>query len=350
VQTAPLPESLLSRCQADESFLADLLTKKFCDHLPLYRQAEILARDGIHISRQVLCNWVLRCGKALRPLYDLMTTLILESGNVFMDETPLMMQDPGKGKLHQGYMWVLAGGNQADPPYRIYEFCESRQHSNAVKLLDGYDKVLHSDKFGAYEALAKAKQFTWCPCWVHIRRKFFEAETGDPLFRAWVLRKIRYLFMLERVAWARSPEERLRIRREKEAPIIDELIEKIKARLIDGKILPKSKFREALGYFCGLIPYIKNYTEHPFARMDNNVAERAVRPIALGRKNWLFVGNEDAGKAAGVVLSLVQTCRSLKINPREYLEDVMRRLMSHSANKLDELLPDNWAKSRQQAN
>jgi hypothetical protein len=161
-----------------------------------------------------------------------------------------------------------------------------------------------------------------------------------------VLRKIRYLYMLERVAWNRSEEERLRIRQEKEGPIIDELIQGIKKRLVDGKILPKSKFRDALAYFLGLAPHLKNYLKHPYARLDNNVAERAIRPLAIGRKNWLFVGNEEGGEASAVILSLVQTCRGLSINPRDYLEDVMRRLMSHPVNKLHELLPDQWSKAR----
>ncbi len=181
----------------------------------------------------------------------------------------------------------------------------------------------------------------------HTRRKFFEAEVGDLIFREWVLRKIKYLFMLEKVAWKRSPEERLEIRLEKEIPIIDELIAKIKGKLTDGRILPKSKLREAIGYFCGLIPHLKNYTKSPWARLDNNVAERAIRPLAIGRKNWLFFGSVEGGEAGGVILSLVQTCRGLGINPMEYLEDVMRRLMGHNAQKLHELLPDQWRKDRE---
>ena len=155
--------------------------------------------------------------------------------------------------------------------------------------------------------------------------------------------------MLEKIAWARSPEERLRIRQEKEAPIIEELIEKIKKRLTQGSLLPKSKFREALGYFCGLIPYLKNYTKHAFARLDNNVAERAIRPLAIGRKNWLFFGSEDGGEAGAILLSFVQTCRGLGINPREYLEDIFRRLMGHNAQKLEELLPDQWLLAKKKA-
>jgi transposase len=345
VVTAELPESLLNRCQADESFLADILVKKFCDHLPLYRQAEIMSREGIRISRQTLCKWVLRAGMALKPLYNVMLKQILQSNNIFYDETPVDMLDPGKGKTHQAYMWVLVGGQAADPPYRIYDFCTNRCHYNAAELLKGYHGVLHSDKYGAYESLANKKQLIWSPCWSHIRRKFIEAESGDPQFRNWVLKQIRYLFMLERIAWARSEKERLRIRQEKEIPIIDRLIEAIKEKLINGKVLPKSKFREALGYFYSLIPYLKNYTQHAFARLDNNVAERAVRPVAIGRKNWLFVGSEEGGEAAGVILSLVQSCRAIGVNPREYLEDVMRRIMGHSAQQLHELLPDQWYKT-----
>jgi len=241
----------------------------------------------------------------------------------------------------------LVGGKAADPPYRIYDFCTDRRYYNAAELLKDYHGVLHSDKYGAYETLANKKQFTWCPCWAHVRRKFIETESGDLPFRDWVLSQINDLFMFEKQAWAMSEEERLRIRQEKEMPIIDGLIVAIKDKLINGKVLSKSKFKEALGYFCGLIPYLKNYTQHAYARLDNNVAERAVRPLAIGRKNWLFVGNEVGGEAAATILTLVQSCRAIGANPREYLEDVMRRLMAHNSQKLQELLPDQWLKARQ---
>ncbi len=345
VLTAELPDTLLPRCRADESFLAEILTQKYVDHLPLYRITEIAARAGVGISRKLLSQWVLRCGLALKPLYDVMLKKVLESNNIFIDETPVSLQD--KGKCRTTYMWVIVGGEAPNPPYRVYDFRENRCHNHVLEMLKDYQGVLHSDKYGAYEKLALAKKITWAPCWAHIRRKFFEAETDLP-FRAWMLRKIKYLFMLEKVAWNRSPEERLRIRQEKEVPIIDELIHAVKQKQA-GKILPKSKLREALGYFCGLIPYLKNYTKHAFARLDNNVAERAVRPLAIGRKNWLFLGSITGGEAAAVILSLVQTCRGLNINPREYLEDVMRRLMGHNAQKLHELLPDELLKTQQAA-
>lgn len=307
--------------------------------MPLYRISEMYERNGLKISRKLLSQSVVRIGIELEPLYDEMRRKIMGGSVLFIDESPLKMREKEKAKTT--YMWVLADGSG----YQLYDFKQSRCHENAFEILKGYLGCVHSDKYGAYEILAQKKEIIWCPCWSHVRRKFFEAQT-DPPFREWVLRKIRYLFMLERIAWGRSAEERLRIRQEKEVPIIDELTERVKGRLLAGKDTPKSALRQALGYFCGLIPYLKNYTRHADARFDNNTAERAVRPLAIGRKNWLFVGSPNGGKAAAVLFSLVQTCRRLGIDPQEYLEDIMRRIMDHSSQKLHELLPDQWLLSR----
>jgi len=342
VVCAELPESLLTRCLADESLLAEILVKKFNDHLPLYRCEEIFKRDNIRISRKTLSQWVLRASLALKPLYEELLKVILKTGNIFVDESPVSMLAPGKGKVHKAYMWVVESEG-----FCVFDFRKDRKHINAKNILKDFEGVFHSDKYGAYEELAKKPQLTWCPCWAHIRRKFFEAETGDPKFRKWMLRHIRYLFMLDRIALARPPNERLRIRQEKELPLIDKMIDACKRKLIEGKVLPKSKLREALGYFCGLIPYLKNYAYHAKALLDNNTAERTIRPLAIGRKNWLFVGSEDGGEAAAIAISIIQSCRHHGVNPRLYLEDVMRRIMAHPANKLRELLPDRWAKAQE---
>jgi transposase len=339
--TASMPDSIIPRCLVDESLLAEVLVQKFSDHLPLYRISEILSRRNIKISRNLLSQWVVRCGMALKPLFDVMLKRILESENVFADETPVRFFD-NDAKIQFGYLWTICGGNQQNPPYRVYNFRKNRNHEHIIELLKDYRGVLHSDKYGVYEKMATSKQIMWCPCWVHIRRKFFEAESGDPTFRQSVLTTINELFALEDEAWKLTAEERLKIRVEKEEPIIDELICKVRNRLNNGAILPKSKFREALCYFCGLTPYMKNYIKHPFAHLDNNIAERAIRPIAIGRKNWLFFGSADGGVAGSVILSLVHTCRGLKINPRDYIEDILRKIMGHNAQKLHELLPDEW--------
>lgn len=341
VVCAELPDSLLPRCLADESLLAEVLVTKFSDHLPLYRSEEIFKRHRIGISRQLLSQWVIQSSFALKPLYDRMRMRILESGNVFIDESPVSMLAPGTGKTHKAYMWVVAGNDLC-----AFDFRENRKHKIAGDILKDFQGTFHSDKYGAYEELAQKPHLTWCPCWGHIRRKFFEAESGDPAFRKWMLRHIRYLFMFERIALEHPSDKRLQIRKEKQLPLIDKMTDACQRKLIDGRILPKSKLRTALGYFCGLIPYLKNYAVQPDARLDNNTAERAIRPLAIGRKNWLFVGNSRGGEAAAIALSLIQSCRSLGVNPREYLEDVMHRIMGHPVNKLDELLPDNWAKEQ----
>jgi transposase len=200
IRTADLPDSIIPKCRADESLLAEIITRKFADHLPLYRISEILSRDSIQISRQLLSQWVVRIGQTLKPFYDLMLKGILESGCIYIDESPVDMLKPGKGKTHQGYMWVIAGGKERDPPNRAYSFRTDRKHKNVYELIGDYRGLLHSDKYAAYERLAAEKKIIWCPCFSHIRRKFFEAES-DPEFRNWCLRKIRYLFLFEKVAW-----------------------------------------------------------------------------------------------------------------------------------------------------
>ena len=341
IACAELPDCLLPRHRADESLLAELLVNKFGDHLPLYRIEGIWKRQGINAPRQLLSQWVMGATTALEPLFDELLKAVLESDAVFIDESPVSMLAPGKGKTHQAYMWVVTNGTLC-----VYDFREDRRHLNAEDILKDFKGVFHSDKYGAYENLARKPNLIWCPCWAHIRRKFFEAENGNPKFRDWILDRIRDLFKIDKEALKKPPDERLRIRQEEQIPIIDEMISAVKHELVNGNHLPKSKFRKALGYFCSLVPYLKNYTLHADARLDNNTAERSIRPLAIGRKNWMFVGNKRGGRAAAIAISLIQSCRNLNINPREYLEDVMSRIMGHPANKLSELLPDQWAASK----
>lgn len=328
VLVKPMPGGIFLKSKVDESLLAHIVTMKFADHLPLYRIQEILERDHVKISRQLLSHWVLEIGENLIPLYDLMEKRILKNSSLFVDETPIKVLVKGKKTAHEGYMWLYRGGGGLDPPYTLYDFCMSRKHANVIDKLEKYKGLLHSDQYGAYETLSKKKEIIWQPCMAHVRRRFIEAQSGDQEFKNWVLRKIRYLYMLERVAKARSPEERLRIRDKKERPILEEVIQAVKKKLLEGKALPKSKYTKALKYFAGVADHITNYLEHEEAHIDNNVAERAIRPLTIGRKNWLFVGSEKGGKAAATLLSLIQTCRHLKINPREYMEDIMRRVMA----------------------
>jgi transposase len=347
VSIPPVQDSIIPKCRADESLLAEIVTRKYADHLPLYRLSEIFSRDGVQISRQLMSQWILKLGSIFTPLYNLMWERILSSGNVFIDETPVKLQVKGKGKLQTGYMWIIVGGQEANPPYCLFRFFTNRAHIHAEEMIKGFSGSLHSDKLDIYQKLGRRDEIIWHPCWEHAKRKFQEMVAGDLKFRDWIVEKIQLLAVLEREAWELNETERVLFRKAREGPIIDEIIAAVKDKYENGFYLPKSKYREALYYIYGLIPYLKNYLNRPYARMDNNIAERALRSLTIGRKNWLFVGSEDGGMASAVLLSLVQTCRRLGINPREYLEDIMRRFLNHPINKLDELLPDNWLKNRE---
>lgn len=343
IKMADLPDSIIGRSAVDESIIADILTKKFCDHLPLYRQAEMLLRDKISVSRQTLASYVVQAGKALKPLYDLLTEEIKKSGNIFVDETPIDMLAPGRGKTVQGYMTVMAGGQSLNPGLRVYTFLTSRKHEGFEKLLKGYSGVFHSDKYQAYEKEAKKQGKTWCPCYAHIRRKFVEAGE-DPPFQKEILLLLQELFSIEEKSRDLAPEQRIQMRVEEAVPIIDTLLQKAKERL-SKRLLPRSNIGKAIGYLLGLSPYLKNYIQNPYARLDNNVAERALKLVVIGRKNWMFVGNQQGGEASAVIYSLAQTCRALQINPQDYFDDVLRRIQGHPYNKLVELLPQNWKKA-----
>lgn len=341
IKTPDLPEAFMPRCAVDESVVADVLVKKFCDHLPLYRQAEILRRDQISISKQTLSSYILKAATVLSPLYRLLEKEIKASGNIFIDESPVDLLAPGTGKTQTGYMVTLVGGQSLDPALKIYKFFPNRKHENIHKILSDYKGVFHSDKYGAYEKEAQQPSKIWMPCMAHVRRKYFEAEAGDPKFRETVLALIQELFAIEERGKNLTPEDRVDLRRKEAMPILENLLAQNKERLKRG-LLPKSKLTTAIGYFLNLAPYLRNYIEHPFARLDNNPAERALKLVVIGRKNWLFVGHKEGGEASAIIYSLAQTCRALQVNPHQYFEDVLRRIQDHSNQRLPELLPQNW--------
>jgi len=345
IKIADKPESLLNRCPAHESLLADIAVNKYCNHIPLYRQSEMMTRDKIFISRQTLSGYMIKIGQILAPFHSLLQQEILASGNIFIDETPIDVLSPGKGKTKQGYMVVIAGGPSLNPALRVYHFLPDRKHAHFEEMFKDYQGVFHSDDYGVYEKIAKQDGVIWAPCMAHVRRQFFEAEAGDKAFREEVLKDIQLLFAIEEKVKDLPPEERVQIREQEAVPVLEALIEKNKKKLMEGTFLPKFKMTQAIKYLLRLSPYLKNYITNPYARIDNNVAERALKHVVIGRKNWLFVGGEDGGGSSAVLYSLAQSCRALNINPLEYFEDVFLRFQSHPANRLRELLPHNWKKN-----
>ncbi len=353
VVSADRPKELIAGSFFSPSFYAETLVKKYADHLTLYRIAEQLARQGLPIVRQTLTKMVLKLAEKLTPLANLLKQTILDNQNVFMDETTVKMQQ--KEVCKQAYFWVLCGADKnqreqmVDPPLVYYEFHDNRRHENVTKILgENYQGNIHSDAYSAYEKLAQKDEVLWQPCWAHARRQFFEASES-PKFRSEIVSLMDKLFEAERNYWElfkiEDNEETLLNYRKKNC---EPLTKKIFAKTIDfithGKQLDSSNIIKACNYLLSRKSEFCNFLKSPQLRIDNNVSERKIRPLTIGRKNWLFVGNERGGKAAAVIYSLIQTCRNLKINPQSYLEDIFKRLPNTPELELSNLLPQNWQK------
>lgn len=341
VLTPAAPDFAIPGGTFDESFIADVVVDKCAMHLPLYRQEERLLSQGIEVSRQTLSRLYIAAANALLPLYLLMKENILARGIIFTDDTPIRLQVKGKRKTVTGRMWVYVGGGK-DPPWRVFEFTIDRLKTRPKEFLGLYQGYIHADAYKGYDDLFKRPGVHECACWMHVRRKFVEAEDAPPELREAVLRAIRNLFRYDRFARSHptgGDELILAVRRERIAPIIDWLFARTARALTEGAVLPKSAFAGAVGYMHNLGDALRTFLDHPALMPDNGESERAIRPLAIGRKNWLFAGSKSGGDATGILLSLIQSCRAVGIEPRTYMEDVLRRINGHPANRLDELLP-----------
>jgi transposase len=347
VKRAPAPDFAIPGGIFDESFYAWLIHDKCSLHLPHYRLEEQMKSAGIKIKRQTLCSCFIKAAEVLRPLHELMKNEIIKHGIIFTDETPVKQLAPGSGKTKKTYIWVYVGGGKA-PPFRIFEFAQERNHKHPEKFLKNFKGYVHADAFSGYNPLFKNGEILECACWMHVRRKFFEAEDAPPEVRNLILRKIRNIYRYERVLKKYDPETQpafiLKIRKEKIEPIINDLFTMTSLALTQGLVMPKSAFTGAITYMHNLGQALKNFLDNPYLKPDNGESERALRPITIGRKNWMFLGSEKGGEAMGILMSIVQTCRAMNINVSAYLEDVLRRINAHPHSKLHELLPGNWEK------
>lgn len=343
----PMPGTLIEGSKFDASFLAYLVEEKLAFHMPLYRIQEKLAGRDIRVTRQSMSGVLKTCGERLVPLYDLMTERLFAQKYIFTDSTPINILDKEKCRIGQVYTYI--GGLPNAPPYHVYQFCEDRAHCHPTDFLEPFEGVFHADAFAAYEKLHvdPDRNIRWAACWAHARRYFENATFGDEEFREWVLRHMRYLFMFERIAWKRSSEERARIRLEHEKPVVEAIFRRLREALFSPKLLPKSKMATAVGYMLAREENFTLYLRDPNVRMENNTAERGLRKLTIGRKNWMFVGSAAAGKSMATLFSLVQTCRAMDIRPWEYLTDIFERFLDHPANRLEELLPDQWKAARE---
>jgi transposase len=342
LKVEPLPPQVIEKGQPAPGLLAQVLVSKFQDHMPLYRQSEqYTQRSGVEIPRNTLAGWVAKCGIALSPLVDRMHEHLMKQSVLHADETPVKVLKPGNGKTHQAYMWVYRSGEHQSPPIVIFNFAMGRGAKYPNAFLGEYQGALMVDEYVGYQPLFKDKARIELACLAHIRRKFFELHASHQSHIAKeALDQIAKLYVIENQSKEKSPDARKAYRQEYAIPILDELKTWLETK---KKGVPaSSSIAKAIDYALRRWATLLNYLEDGRYPIDNNPCENSLRPVALGRKNWLFIGTEDSGDRTAVIMSLIASCKANGHNPHAYLSDVLTRLPTHPYSRLDELLPHYW--------
>lgn len=340
----PIPKGL-----PGAGLLAQLIVSKHTDHLPLYRQESILARQGVFLPRSTTCDWLASCAELLHPLYDLMAALVMQSRFLHTDDTPVKNRRPAADATATSRLWTYLGDDHH--PYNVFDYTASRKRDGPEKFLKNFHGYLHADAFSGYDGLYLPKaesgvaSIVEVACNAHARRKFHEARTSDAVRSHWALACYGQLYELERRAKGLDESARQRMRQELALPILTRFKNWLDAER--EAVLPKSPMAEAIGYALNNWSALIRYTEAGFLSIDNNIAEREMKRIAIGRKNWLHFGSDKGGKTAAVLYSFTSTCRRLNVEPWSYLQDVLSRLpmMTTDEQRLD-LLPDRWQAAR----
>jgi transposase len=340
LQAAPMPAQMIDKGIPAPGLLAQVVVAKHDDHLPLYRQSEIYARSGVHIPRSSMAQWSGICGVRLTPLAEALKDFILGHDVVHADETPVSMLAPGKGKTKRAYVWVYRTTNFVAQRAVLYDFSASRSGDNARRVLQGFAGTLVSDDFSGYHAL-QSQGVTAALCMAHARRKLFEAHqfTGSQI-AGQAVTLIAKLYEIEREARELQPEARRLWRQQHAKPVAEALhtwLSEQRQKLAKADVTAK-----AIDYALSNWPGLTRYLHDGQVPIDNNAAENAVRPLAVGRKNWLFVGSQQAGERAAVVLSLIESAKLNGHDPWVYLKDVFERLPTLKQRDLAQLLPHNW--------
>jgi transposase len=326
--------------------MAHVITNKYADHLPLYRQEGILQRQGVELSRSTLCDWMAVAAELLQPIVTLMMAKVLESRVVQNDDTPVKVQDhDGKG-IKTGRLWDSIGDHYN--PYVVYTYTPDRSAAGPAALFKGYQGYLQADAYAAYDGLFTTGTIIEVGCMMHARRKFYEARTTDPPRAHQALAWIKLLYKVEDEAKEKHASDdyeafvaaRHALRQERSRPIFQQFHDWLEAE--GPKVLPKSPIAEAIQYAWNHWAALSRPLEAGFLELDNGACERAFKPVALGRKNWLFAGSDRGGRTAAVLMSLCTTCKVLGIDPQAYLRDVLDRISTHPARRIEELLPDRW--------
>jgi transposase len=346
---APMPSLPIERGRPGPGLLAHVLVAKYADHLPLYRQSGIYAREGVELERSTLADWVGRSAALLDPLVDNLRKEVMASDVLHGDDTPVPVLAPGLGKTRTGRLWTYVrderphGGQR--PPAAAFFYSPDRKGEHPRNHLKNFKGVLHADGYAGFNGVFETGLVTEAACWAHVRRKFFDvhAATDSPIAKE-ALDRIGALYKIESDIRGHSPDERQRYRREQTMPLLMGLKAWIDATL--PKLSGKSDLAAAMRYGLNRWDALIHYANDGHIEIDNNAAERSIRGIALGRKNYLFAGSDAGGERAAAIYSLIETAKLNGLDPEAYLRDILNRIADHKINRIAELLPWNWQSAK----
>jgi transposase len=347
----PMPSLPIVRGMPGPGLLAHILIARFDDHLPYYRQSEIFAREGVDLDRSTLADWVGQMATLLEPLAEAIGQHVRAGQTIHADDTPVPVLDPGRGKTKTGRLWVAVRDERpwgsTVPPAAFYLYAPDRTAAQADALLKDCSGYLHADAYSGFNHLYKLDPQTGEPlrlievaCWAHARRKIYEvhAQTSSPAAYD-LLSRIGELFAIEAEIKGHAPDRRQQVRRELAIPKLEALKTEFDATL--NKISGKSTLANALRYALSRWPSLTRYTTDGRLEMSNNAAERAVKPVAIGRKNWMFAGSDDGGRRAAIAYTIVETAKMNGLDPEAYLRNIIARIADHPIKRIAELLPWN---------
>ena len=346
VHQAPMPSRPIERGRPGPGLLAQVLVAKYDDHLPLYRQSEIYAREGVELERSTLADWVGRSAALLKPLADAVGVHVMAASKLHADDTPVPVLEPGRGRTKTGRLWVYVRDDRpsgsAEPPAAFYRYSPDRKGERPREHMAAFTGVLQADAYAGFTELYRQNRIAEAACWAHARRKIFEVHeaTASPIAEA-ALARIAALYEIEQRARGRPPDERLRLRQAEAVPRLAELKTWLDQQR--AKLPAKSKLAGAIRYSLTRWDALTRYAHDGRLEIDNNAAERALRGVAVGRKNYLFAGSDTGGERAAVIYTLIESAKLSGLNPHAWLTDVLARIADHPARKISDFLPWNWS-------
>ena len=343
IRIAPKPAELIEKGIPTSRFIAHVATCKYVDHLPLHRLVGILRRKGIELSRSTMCGWIAACAEAVTPIVDCLRLQAFDSHVLGTDDTTVCVLDPKVGSK-TGRLWIYVGDEQH--PIVLFDYTPTRKGAGPRRFLEGYSGLLQADGYSGYDALFEDGSIVEVGCWMHARRYFYEASQKKAGLALEALAMIRELYRIEREAKDKPPDDRLSLRQDRSVKILDSFDQWVEEHF--PGTLPKSPLGKAFTYYQNQREALRRFLADGRLPIDNGRSERAIRIVAIGRKNWMFAGSDEGGERAAKLYSLIATCKHNKIDPYRYLADIFERLPTHPADRIAELTPLAWLEQQRQ--